>query len=316
MSNSTTVGLLGPPQIGLRNEYEAHGKHTETTKFLRGVKDTGRETRRHLRVKTNLDTSLDLVFGLDKRIKQLVGVHDGLSVISHQTNKTGVPLIDDLRKSGTTRAHENLSDTVVEILNTLVRDTQKRLGSSFFGRLLSKIPNAVFQRVSLAVLCTDSGKDSDFETAHGKQELRVILGVDRDKCVFPFDGSERPRQRVLDIPEDCTTKVYIMLDKPHSTISGPAPLVVITDDVFVVRIRLNTEISLDKVSRLLSGESEQHMDTVDVSRVETDGVFGLDLSILELKETVGCFRKTGDFTGSLKTKDEKIKDETVVLEDE
>lgn len=107
-----------------------------------------------------------------------------------------------------------------------------------------------------------------------------------------------------------------MLDKPHSTISGPAPLVVITDDVFVVRIRLNTEISLDKVSRLLSGESEQHMDTVDVSRVETDGVFGLDLSILELKETVGCFRKTGDFTGSLKTKDEKIKDETVVLEDE
>lgn len=314
MSNTTTVSLLGPPQIGLRNKYETHGKHTETTKFLRRVEDTGRETRRHLGVKTNFDTSLDLVFGLDERIKQLVGVHDGLSVVSHQTDKTGVPLVDDLRESRTTRAHENLSDTVVEVLDTLVGDTQERLGCSLFGRLLSKVPNTVLQRVSLAVLSTDSGKDSDFESAHGEQELRVVLRVDRDKCVFPFDGSERSRQRVLDVPEDCTTKVYIMLDKPHSTISGPATLVVITDNVFVVRIRLNTEISLDKISRLLGSEAEQNMDTVDVSRVETDGMLGLDLSVLELKETVGCFGETGDFTGSLKTKDEKIKDKTVVLE--
>lgn len=243
-------------------------------------------------------------------------MHDGLSVISHQTDKTCVPLVNDLRKSGTTRAHENLANTVVEILDTLVGDTQERLSCSLFGRLLSKVPNTIFQRISLAVLCTHSRKNSDFETAHGEQELRVILGVDRNECVFPLNGSERPRQRVLDVPEDCTTKIYIMLDKPHSTISGPASLVVITDNVFVVRIRLNTEISLDKISRLLCRESEQDMDTVDVSRVETDGVLGLDLSVLKLKETVGCFRKTGDFTGSLKTKDEKIKDETIVLEDE
>lgn len=58
------------------------------------------------------------------------------------------------------------------------------------------------------------------------------------------------------------------------------------------------------------------MDMVDVLRVEMDGVFGFDFLIFELKEIVGCFRKIGDFIGLFKIKDEKIKDEIVVLEDE
>lgn len=51
-------------------------------------------------------------------------------------------------------------------------------------------------------------------------------------------------------------KVYIMFDKFYLIILGLVLFVVIIDDVFVVRIRLNIEILLDKVLRFFSGELE------------------------------------------------------------
>jgi hypothetical protein len=70
----------------------------ETTYFW-CVEHHWRESRRHLTVESNLDPSLDLVFGLDKRVEEFVGVDDRLAVISHQTNKCSVPLVDDLGES-------------------------------------------------------------------------------------------------------------------------------------------------------------------------------------------------------------------------
>ena len=97
-----------------------HRKHTETTELLRRVEHYWGETRRHLRVQADLDTRLDLVLRLDERVEELVCVDDGFAVVGHQTDERGVPLVHDLGERRRTRAHEHLSDTVVELLNTCI----------------------------------------------------------------------------------------------------------------------------------------------------------------------------------------------------
>ena len=69
--------------------------------------------------------------------------------------------------------------------------------------------------------------------AHSKEKLRIVLRVDRNEGVVPFDGSERSRESVLDVPEDGSTEVDVVLDQSHSTISGPTFLVVVTDEAGV-----------------------------------------------------------------------------------
>lgn len=89
--------------------------HTGT--HLRGVENNWRETRRHFTVQTNLDTSLNLVLCLHERIQEFVRVDDGLAVVGHQSNQRCVPFVDDLGESSRARAHENLPDAVIELLN-------------------------------------------------------------------------------------------------------------------------------------------------------------------------------------------------------
>jgi len=87
---------------------------------------------------------------LDERIEQLVRVNDGLSVVGHQTDDGGIPFlktsrtrkkmsarsrveakqereerenrthVDDLGESGRSRGHENLTNSVVKLLDSLV----------------------------------------------------------------------------------------------------------------------------------------------------------------------------------------------------
>ena len=52
------IRLFGPPQVGLGDEHVAHGEHAQSAQLLRRVEDDRRETRRHLRVETDLDTGL------------------------------------------------------------------------------------------------------------------------------------------------------------------------------------------------------------------------------------------------------------------
>ena len=42
-----------------------HGQHAQPAQLLRRVEDDGREARRHLRVQTDLDPSLNFIFALD-----------------------------------------------------------------------------------------------------------------------------------------------------------------------------------------------------------------------------------------------------------
>lgn len=93
MGDTARIGLFGPSQIGLRDENEAHRQHTKTTELFGRVKDGGRESGRHFTVETDLDSGLDLVLGLDQRVKELVGVYHCFTVIRHQPDQGSVPFV-------------------------------------------------------------------------------------------------------------------------------------------------------------------------------------------------------------------------------
>lgn len=86
--------------------------------------------------------------------------------------------------------------------------------------------------------------------------------------------------------------------------------------LLVVRIGIGTEVSLNQISRLVGCEAEQHVDAINVTRVETNWVTNLSWGVAELKEVVGRLGRTGHFAGSLESENEDVENETVVLEDE
>lgn len=75
----------------------SHRQHAETSQFFRRVKHDGRETTRHFRVQSDLDTSLDLVLAFHQKIQQFLGVDDGFAEVSHQTDQRSVPFVHDLK---------------------------------------------------------------------------------------------------------------------------------------------------------------------------------------------------------------------------
>ena len=115
----------------------------------------------------------------------------------------------------------------------------------------------------LLVDVSNLGKNTNFEAAHREEKLRVVLRVNRDESIIPLDGSERSRKTVLDVPEDCTTEIDVVFDETHSTISRPTLLVVVTDQVLVVRIGVCREVTLDEISRFFGSESEHDVNSVE-----------------------------------------------------
>ena len=89
-----------------------------------------------------------------------------------------------------------------------------------------------------------------------------------------------------------------MLDQSHPTVSRPALLVVVTDQVLVVRIWVRREVSLDEISRFVGGEAKHDVNSIDVARVESDRVTRFGSSIAELKEVVGHLRRSRHLTRS------------------
>ena len=73
-----------------------HRQHAQTSELLWRVEHHRWETTRHLGVETDLDSGLDLVLALDKKIEQLLRVDDRLTEVRHQANQSCVPLVHDL----------------------------------------------------------------------------------------------------------------------------------------------------------------------------------------------------------------------------
>lgn len=124
-----------------------------------------------------------------------------------------------------------------------------------------------------------------------------------------------------------------MLDQTHPAVSRPALLVVVPnqtanqnssvkslislwhqkDLLLIIRIGISTKITLNEISRLVGSESEEHMNPINVTGVKSNRVASFGRGISELKEVVWHLRRSCHLTCSLKTKDEDIENETVVL---
>lgn len=124
------VGLLGPAQVALWDEDVTHGQHAQAAKFFRRVENHWRESRRHFRVKTDLDAGLNFVFAFYEQIQKFLSVHNRFTEVSHETDQRRVPFVDDLRKRRRSRSHENLANSVVELVERFIVDAQEALGSS------------------------------------------------------------------------------------------------------------------------------------------------------------------------------------------
>ena len=74
----------------------AHTQHAQPSELLRSVEDDRGEAGGHLGVESDLDTRLDLVLALYKKIEQLLCVDDRLAEVGHQTDQGRVPLVDNL----------------------------------------------------------------------------------------------------------------------------------------------------------------------------------------------------------------------------
>lgn len=89
------------------------------------------------------------------------------------------------------------------------------------------------------------GQNATFEAAHGEEQVRVVLAVDRHEAVLPLHRSDCSRQPVLDVPEDGAAQIHVMLHKAHAGITWPAFLVVVAHNVFVVRIGVFGQVTLN-----------------------------------------------------------------------
>jgi len=61
---------------------------------------------------------------------------------------------------------------------------------------------------------------------------------------------------------------------------------------------------------------EEHVEAVDVARVQSDRMRNFRSHVLERQEIVRHLRRSSHLTGSLETEDQKVEDEAVVLDDE
>jgi len=139
---------------------------------------------------------------------------DSLTVVGHEADQRSVPLVHDLREGCRARAHEDLSDAIVELLNAFVGYPKERLRCSLLRLLVREVPHRVLEGVLFSTHRSNFGLDPNFEATHREQELGVVLGVYADERIFPFDGGKGPRKTLLNVPEDGPPQIYVVLDQP------------------------------------------------------------------------------------------------------
>ena len=97
-------------------------------------------------------------------------------------------------------------------------------------------------------------------------------------------------------------------------ITGPTLLVVVPHDVLVVRIWVFSEITLNQILRILCIKPQQHINTINVTCVQSDGVSCLRLDVFEGQILIGDFRGPRNFRGPCQAQQQQIQDQSVVLE--
>lgn len=148
---------------------------------------------------------------------------------------------------------------------------------------------------------SDLGKNAYFEAVHVEEEVGVVLAVDGDEAALPLDGGQGARQPILDLPKGSPAEVDVVLHESHAAVPRPAFLVVVANDVLIVRIRILRQVTLDEVTGLSLTEAEDDLQSVDVSAVQPNRMARLALNILETHELIGCTWQSRKIGCSLQT---------------
>ena len=102
----------------------------------------------------------------------------------------------------------------------------------------------------------------------------------------------------LDVPEDGSAQVHVVLHQTHARIPGPTLLVVVAHNVLVVRVRMLGQIALDEVACLVRIETEEDPHFVNVAAIQANWVASLCGDIFEGQELVRAL-KLGEITLTL-----------------
>ena len=163
-----------------------------------------------------------------------------------------------------------------------------RLRCHILRRLVLEVPYAVFvgggdRRGSSTpdhgVTPRTDGLDPHLETVHIEEQIRIIRGVQADEGVVPVQRGDAARQAVLYIPEYPTPEIHVRFQKAHAAVPRPTAFVLVFHRILVVGIGVFDEVSLHQIIGLRGVEAEEHVDLVEVTCVEANGVGDLGLGV-------------------------------------
>lgn len=95
-------------------------------------------------------------------------MHSRLTEVGHQTNEGSVPLVCNLGEGSGATGHQDLSDTILKLLQAIFIDFDESLGSNFLSILILESPCAILLTKFL-LNAADLGKNADFEAIHVEQ---------------------------------------------------------------------------------------------------------------------------------------------------
>lgn len=131
-----------------------------------------------------------------------------------------------------------------------------------------------------------------------------------------MDSSYTSWQSILDLPEHTSTQIDIMLHQPHPAIFRPTLTVVVTHHIFIIGVRIFSEISFDQLPGLIFCKSKQNINMIHVAQIDSYRVLHLQLDTLEDHKFVLIERRTCDLVGSVQAHYQDINYHTVELVDE
>jgi hypothetical protein len=196
-----------------------------------------------------------------------------------------------------------LSHSILEPLDSFFVDFDKSLCGDLFGVLVLEFPDAIFLR-KFFLCAPDFRENTNLESTHVKQKVGIVLRVYTHEGVVPLNSGESPRKSIFDFPKRSSSQVDIVLHQPHPAISWPAFLIIIADNVFIVGVRVLGQKSLDQVSRLVLIKSKDHVDLVDISTIQADGVSCLGIEIVEGHELIWIVDGARELGCSLQSENE------------
>ncbi len=90
-----------------------------------------------------------------------------------------------------------------------------------------------------------------------------------------------PGQSIFDVPEDSSAQIDVVFHQSHSRVSRPAFLVVVADDVLVVRVGMFGQVTLNQISSFFGRESEENVNSIDVSGEKSNRVRNFGVNVLK-----------------------------------